>query len=713
MHQLFIHSVCVFLMLHCLDPPVKMPCGVHPCPCVASKHSEEVNASISATLPDGPLDSIEMALPVSVQGRIKERASFWLEQLEVSKFVAGIVTEGYRLPFYATPDPIFQFNHPSAVHNALFVERAIAELLRDRCVVEVKDCPAVCSPLQVVSNSKGKLRLVLDLRHVNQFLWKEKFKYEGLELVPQLFKRGEYFFTFDLKSGYHHVDINSEFWTYLGFSWSSGSSRRWYTFRVLPFGLATACYVFTKLLRPLVKRWRAAGLRAIVYIDDGICVAPSFIECIVARDLIVGDLQHAGLLLNLRKSQLDPVQLGEWLGFIIDLIEGSFAVPSCKIVKLCNAIRSIPQLGGCPVRAVASVVGQIIAMGRAIGPVARLRTRALYQVIEERWSWSGLVMLSEEARQELQFWNQNMHSLNGQPIWFSTGATRVVFSDASATGYGGYVIELGREVAHGQWSLVESKQSSTWRELKAVDQVLRSFAVKLAGHRVKWFTDNQNVVRIVQSGSRRQHLQDGAMSIFEVCLAHNIRLDVAWIPRTLNDRADFLSRIVDYDDWQLCPVVFCQLDAMWGPHTIDRFASFYNTQLERFDSRCWDPHCEAVDTFTRSWSGEVNWWVPPQSLVCRTLLHAESCGARGTLVVPAWKSAPHWPLISPDGCHLAPFVQCWCAIVYYDGLLLPGRSGSNIASAMQPGSSILCLHVDFSVGPRTVKTGFCVSDVCV
>ena len=45
-----------------------------------------------------------------------------------------------------------------------------------------------------------------------------------------------------------------------------------------------------------------------------------------------------------------------------------------------------------------------------------------------------------------------------------------------------YVVdhELDREVAHGQWSLVESKQSSTWRELKSVDQVLRSFSVKFS-----------------------------------------------------------------------------------------------------------------------------------------------------------------------------------------------------------------------------------------
>ena len=135
--------------------------------------------------------------------------------------------------------------------------------------------------------------------------------------------------------------------------------------------------------------------------------------------------------------------------------------------------------------------------------------------------------------------------------------------------------------------------------------------------------------------------------------------------------------------------MFCQLDAMWGPHTIDRFASCYNTQLESLDSRFWAPHCEAVDTFTRSWSGEVNRWVPPQSLVCRMCLHAEPGGTRGTLVVTAWKSAPHWLLICPDGCHLAPYM-------FSVGVLSPaitfGCSGSNIASVMQP---VLYLHVLF------------------
>ena len=58
--------------------------------------------------------------------------------------------------------------------------------------------------------------------------------------------------------------------TYLGFSWGENVNRKFYIFWVLPFGLASACYIFTKLHRPLVKCWRSLGLH-IIYIDDGIC----------------------------------------------------------------------------------------------------------------------------------------------------------------------------------------------------------------------------------------------------------------------------------------------------------------------------------------------------------------------------------------------------------------------------------------------------------
>lgn len=53
-------------------------------------------------------------------------------------------------------------------------------------------------------------------------------------------------------AGYHHIDIHKEHWRYLGFLWALNSSVEYYVFCVLPFGLATVCYDFAKLMRPLV-----------------------------------------------------------------------------------------------------------------------------------------------------------------------------------------------------------------------------------------------------------------------------------------------------------------------------------------------------------------------------------------------------------------------------------------------------------------------------
>ena len=68
----------------------------------------------------------------------------------------------------------------------------IVKLVTASCVLEVSYCPEVCSPLLVVNNSKGKKSLVLDLRMVNKRLPKCKFKYEGINLIPDMCSRGDF-----------------------------------------------------------------------------------------------------------------------------------------------------------------------------------------------------------------------------------------------------------------------------------------------------------------------------------------------------------------------------------------------------------------------------------------------------------------------------------------------------------------------------------------
>ena len=137
----------------------------------------------------------------------------------------------------------------------------------------------------------------------------------------------------------------------------------------------------------------------------------------------------------------------------------------------------------------------------------------------------------------------------------------------------------GGEVAHGHWDPMEAQQRSTWRELRAVRLVLESLLNKLKNCTVKWFTDNQNFAQIIQLGSKTLLLQKEALLVFSLCVTYNISIEPEWIPRDKNQLADYISHIQDWDDWQLNPNVFSSLQIKWGPCTVDRFASYYNTQL--------------------------------------------------------------------------------------------------------------------------------------
>ena len=98
--------------------------------------------------------------------------------------------------------------------------------------------------------------------------------------------------------------------------------------------------------------------------------------------------------------------------------------------------------------------------------------------------------------------------------------------------------------------------SSTWRELTAIVFALGPFLPFLKGSYIKWSSDSQNTCRIIQVGSMRKDLHVIALKIFQFCVDNGIELEIQWIPRTKLDRADFISRIIDVDDWQITTSFF-------------------------------------------------------------------------------------------------------------------------------------------------------------
>ena len=119
-----------------------------------------------------------------------------------------------------------------------------------------------------VADNRKKLRLILDLRYINKHLRVQKCKYEDVRTFQSLFSKGDFFFKTDLKSGYHHLDILEGHQKYLGFSWCINGMQRYFVFTVLVFGLATAPFMFTKVVKVLIKHWRSMAIRSFAFVDD-------------------------------------------------------------------------------------------------------------------------------------------------------------------------------------------------------------------------------------------------------------------------------------------------------------------------------------------------------------------------------------------------------------------------------------------------------------
>ena len=174
--------------------------------------------------------------------------------------------------------------------------------------------------------------------------------------------------SFDLKSAYHHISIFPDHCKFLSFAWDMGEGVRYFSFQVLPFGLSSAPYIFTKCLRPLVKHWRERGYFAVIYLDDGWCSAPSYSECLNISNCIKDDILRAGLVPNNDKSVWTPVQSLDWLGITWNTVHGSLHITEKRISKILSNIDELQiRLPRVTARQLAAFVGRIISLRPVVG----------------------------------------------------------------------------------------------------------------------------------------------------------------------------------------------------------------------------------------------------------------------------------------------------------------------------------------------------------
>ena len=146
---------------------------------------------------------------------------------------------------------------------------------------------------------------------------------ETLDSAIYFLEQNCFMASIDLKDAYFSIPIACEHRKYLRFQWRD----KLYQFCVLPFGLASAPRVFTKVLKPMIAHLRSHGYMSCNYIDDALLIGKTRNECELNVQARIDLCNELGFTINQKKSLLHPNKRVEFLGFILDSSNMSISLP--------------------------------------------------------------------------------------------------------------------------------------------------------------------------------------------------------------------------------------------------------------------------------------------------------------------------------------------------------------------------------------------------
>ena len=365
-------------------------------------------------------------------GKLKYFVQAW-KDLTQDPWVLETI-QGYRIPFREQP-PIKQI--PSFVFSekektALAAE--IQKLLEKEAISPTEATDGFVSNVFLVPKKEDKWRLILNLKALNTYTVCEHFKMEDIRSVKDLLVRGDYMCKLDLKDAYLSVPITAAHRRYLQFQWQGVT----YQYNALPFGLATAPRVFTKLLKPVLAHLRAMGLRIVAYLDDILLIGRNRTEAESAYHQAKQLLEDLGFVINQEKSQSEATQCIEFLGFMVNAVLMTFTLPTAKVREIKSKCKQALRQEKLSIRRLAHIIGVLVSTGLAILP-APLHYRGLQaQKIGElhlHHSYESVVTLQKQSILDLKWWISNLEATNGRPIHLGL-PEMTIESDASNTGWG-------------------------------------------------------------------------------------------------------------------------------------------------------------------------------------------------------------------------------------------------------------------------------------
>uniref|UniRef100_A0AC35GGF3 Reverse transcriptase domain-containing protein n=1 Tax=Panagrolaimus sp. PS1159 TaxID=55785 RepID=A0AC35GGF3_9BILA len=464
---------------------------------VFNKNHSKIKQEIPLEVKRSPLDPQGLAWPKFktiraplTAGRLKAFSCNW-RLITKDRWVLRTI-KGYSLPFKINSKKLRKQGCKILPANKALKDEA-AKLLEKQAIVKIRASKAFwISPVFLVPKKDGSQRPVINLKKLNRKMRVKHFKMESIMLVKDLVTPGSFMAKIDMKDAYFGIPIKKKMRKYLTFR----VGRKCYAFKALPFGLATAPRVYTKVIRPIAAFLRARGIKLIVYLDDWLFIADT-------AEQLRDDLRKAqdlfkalGLMVNEEKSAKEPVQRIEFLGLTVDSRRMRFEVPAEKQAKINALATELCVEDHIQARKISKLCGMLasIKLGSEWSSLnARHLQRCLKGIGPDTKDFDKIITVSAPAKQEAIFWARAAIDHFSKAI-IPSAISLVVRTDASGLGWGCHFMNTS---SGGRWNQAEAKMHINILELKAAIFGLKIACKDMTDTGVRLETDNAVTVAYI------------------------------------------------------------------------------------------------------------------------------------------------------------------------------------------------------------------------
>jgi hypothetical protein len=254
-------------------------------------------------------EQFPVTLPsVPVGGRLTQFIHHW-EKFTTDVWVLSVIREGLDLVFQERPplsDSPIPMSQTSDKEKFRLLSEEVQSLLLKRVIEEIpltQLTPGFYSRLFLVPKKTGGMRPVIDLSILNSYLSVPHFKMETNRSIRACILPGMLTTKLDLSDAYFHIPISLASRKFLRFVWNN----KVYQFLAVPFGLAVAPQVFTRVFQTVIAHLHTLSIQAHSYLDDSLL--KEFDSEILSRHtfLFIRLLLDLGFLISWKKSQRLPV----------------------------------------------------------------------------------------------------------------------------------------------------------------------------------------------------------------------------------------------------------------------------------------------------------------------------------------------------------------------------------------------------------------------